>query len=127
MDCIFCKIVNKQIPANIVYEDNDFISFLDINPLSPGHCLVIPKIHYEWVWDVPINKQGEPNIGKYFEVASKIANAQKRAFNQDVILSKIVGTDVPHAHIWIYPANTTKGDKNAFEENRDKIINSLLN
>ncbi|MEI7463544.1 MAG: HIT domain-containing protein, partial [Candidatus Taylorbacteria bacterium] len=59
--CIFCKIINKEIPANIIYEDADFLAFLDIRPLSPGHMLVIPKKHYRWVWDVP-------NVGEYFEV-----------------------------------------------------------
>ncbi len=45
MDCLFCKIVAKQIPANVVYEDEKIMAFLDINPMSPGHTLVIPKVH----------------------------------------------------------------------------------
>ena len=72
------------------------MAFLDINPLSPGHTLVIPKAHYRWVWDVP-------DVGKYFEVVKKVAKAQQKAFGTDWILSKIVGVDVYHAHIWIYP------------------------
>jgi histidine triad (HIT) family protein len=124
-DCIFCKIVKKEIPAHIVYEDNDFLVFLDIRPQSPGHSLVIPKKHYRWVWDITTDKKISPNIGQYFEIVSKIALAQKKAFNQEVILSKIVGEEVPHAHIWVFPASDTKGDKKDFETNKKKLIASL--
>ncbi len=117
-NCIFCKIVAKEIPAHIVYEDSDFLAFLDIRPQSPGHTLVIPKDHYRWVWNVP-------NAGAYFEVVKKIAVAQKKAFNQEFILSKIVGEEVPHAHIWVFPSNETPGDKNAFELNSKAIIAAL--
>jgi len=117
-DCIFCKIANKEIPAYIVYEDENFVAFLDIHPQSPGHVQVIPKKHYRWVWDVP-------QLGDYFEIVGKIARAQQKAFNQEMILSKIVGEDVFHAHIWIYPNNETKGDKMDFEGNKKKIIEQL--
>lgn len=118
MDCIFCKIVNKEIPAHIIYEDANFMAFLDINPLSPGHTLVVPKDHYRWVWDVP-------SAGEYFEVVKKIAQAQQKAFDTEWILSKIVGEDVPHAHIWVYPNNNVKGDKKNFETNKNKISSEL--
>ncbi|MDE2188421.1 MAG: HIT domain-containing protein [Patescibacteria group bacterium] len=118
LDCIFCKIVKKEISANIVYEDADFVAFLDIHPQSPGHTLVIPKKHYRWVWDVP-------NAGVYFEVVKKVAEAQRKAFNTDWILSKVVGEDVPHAHIWIFPNDKVKGDKMDFEGNKKKIIENI--
>ena len=118
--CIFCKIVNKEIQAHIVYEDNEFIAFLDIRPASPGHTLVIPKKHYRWVWDVP-------NAKDYFEITKKIALAQRIAFKTDAILVKIVGEEVPHAHIWVFPnPDTVEGEINDFEGNKDKIIKSLL-
>ncbi len=117
-NCIFCKIAKKEIPANVVYEDNDFIAFLDINPQSPGHVQVIPKQHYRWVWDVP-------NTSKYFEIAKKIALAQRRAFNTDFILSRIVGDEVHHAHIWVFPNREVEGDKKDFEGNARKIVESL--
>lgn len=117
-DCIFCKIVAKEIPAHIVYEDDDFLAFLDIRPLSPGHTLVIPKKHYRWVWDIP-------NLSAYFDVVSKIALAQKKAFNQEMILSKIIGEEVHHAHTWLFPSDKTVGDKNDFEGNKKKIIEAL--
>lgn len=117
-NCIFCKIVGKQIPAHIVYEDADFFAFLDINPRSPGHTLIIPKAHYRWVWEVP-------NAGAYFEVARKIAVAQQKAFGVDMILSKIVGEEVPHAHIWVFPDQKATGDKKDFLGNTEKIRTAL--
>ncbi|MEK7116919.1 MAG: HIT domain-containing protein [Patescibacteria group bacterium] len=122
-NCIFCKIANKEIPAYIVYENDDFLAFLDINPQSPGHVQVIPKKHYRWVWDVE-------NAGKYFEIVQKVAKAQQKAFDTDWILSKIVGDEVEHAHIWIYPAKAgpdskIQGDAKNFEENAEKIRNFI--
>ncbi|MEK7645212.1 MAG: HIT domain-containing protein [Patescibacteria group bacterium] len=119
--CIFCKIVAKEVPAEIVYEDADFLAFLDIRPLSPGHALVIPKQHYRWVWDVP-------NAGAYFEVAKKVANAQKKAFEVEMVLSKIVGEEVPHAHIWIYPDNaaSAKFKKSDIVGNAAKLRSQIL-
>jgi len=116
--CIFCKIVKKEIPSFIVYEDNDFLAFLDINPTSPGHVQVIPKVHYRWVWQVP-------NIGEYFETVRKIALAEQKAFNTDWILSKIVGDEIEHAHIWVYPNNKVSGDPKDFEGNKEKITKVL--
>jgi histidine triad (HIT) family protein len=91
---------------------------LDISPESPGHTQVIPKKHYRFVWDVP-------NAGEYFEVAKKIALAQQKAFKNDIIFSKIIGTDVPHAHIWVFPEQKTLGDKNDLEKNAEKIRQNI--
>jgi histidine triad (HIT) family protein len=116
--CVFCKITAREIPAHIVYEDADFLAFLDINPQSPGHAQIIPKRHYRWVWDVP-----QP--GAYFEVVSRIANAQRKAFDTDWILSKIIGDEIAHAHIWVFPNDKVIGDKKDFEENAKKIRDAL--
>lgn len=117
-NCIFCKIINREIPAEIVYEDSDFLAFLDINPQSPGHCQVIPKNHVRWVWD-------NENVGNYFETAKKIALAQRKAFDTDFILSKIVGDEVPHAHIWVFPNREVKGNPKDFKGNAEKIREAL--
>ena len=116
--CVFCKIAAKEVPAHIVYEDTDFLAFLDIHPQSPGHVQVIPKAHYRWVWDVP-------NVGAYFEVARKIALAERKAFHTDFILSKVVGDEVPHAHVWVFPSNEVKGDKADFVGNKEKLVRAL--
>jgi len=113
--CIFCKIVQGKIPAYKIYEDESFLVFLDIRPISPGHALVISKSHHRWVWDVPA-------IGTYMEVVQKIVQAERKAFKTEAIFSKIIGEEVPHAHIWIYPdPQTAQGDKNDFETNAREI------
>ncbi|MEK7646178.1 MAG: HIT domain-containing protein [Patescibacteria group bacterium] len=122
--CIFCKIVSKEIPAHVVYEDDNFLAFLDIHPQSPGHTQVIPKHHYRWVWDLPSSGDGA-TIGRYFEVAQKVALAQQKAFATDWILSKIVGDEVPHAHIWVFPNDKVEGDPMDFETNAKKIVENL--
>lgn len=118
-NCVFCKIVNKEIPAQIVYEDSSFVAFLDTTPQTPGHVQVIPKEHYRWVWDVP-------NAGAYFEVVKKVAKAQQLAFNTDWILSRIIGEEVPHAHIWVFPNSEVQGDKKNIEGNAKKIRDAIL-
>jgi histidine triad (HIT) family protein len=117
-NCIFCKIVKKELPSHVVYEDLDFLAFLSISPDAPGHTLVIPKSHHRWVWDYP-------NLGAYYEVARKIARAQQKAFGEELIVSKTVGDEVPHAHIHVLPRRETPGDKKDFEENKKKIVEQL--
>lgn len=117
-NCVFCRIARHELPAHIVYEDDRFMAFLDIRPLSPGHLLVIPKKHYRWVWDVS-------ELPEYFSVVGRVATALRQAFGQDMILSKIVGEEVPHAHVWLYPSQETPGDKNDLAGNRDKLTAAL--
>jgi len=95
-DCVFCKIVAGEIPANKVYEDANYVAFLDIKPHRKGHVLLIPKTHYRWVWDIP-------EVGQAFEIARKIVRAQKKAFATDLVASLVFGEQVPHAHIQLIP------------------------
>ena len=95
-DCVFCKIVRGKLPCYKIYEDNDFLSFLDIYPLSRGNCLVIPKKHVKWVYDVK-------NFGDYFGVAKKVGLAAQKAFNSKWISFLTLGLEVPHAHIRVIP------------------------
>lgn len=95
-DCIFCKIVKGEIPCHKIYEDKDFLGFLDINPLNPGCSLLISKKHFRWVDDVP-------NFGAYFEVAKKIGLATKKSLKAKAICYVTLGFLVPHAHIRIIP------------------------
>ncbi len=116
--CIFCQIVSKEVPAYIVYEDRDFIAFLDIHPLAPGHVQVIPKNHHRFVWDVP-------NVGQYFEIARKIALALQKVFRKDLIRSQIFGEQVFHAHIWVWPDLPLEGEEKEFELIAEKIKDAL--
>lgn len=126
-ECIFCKIVAGEIPAETVYEDEHFLGVMDIHPQAPGHVQVIPKKHYRWVWDLPSSdeaQENEPSSGTYFEAAQKIARAQQKAFNTDWILSKIIGDEVEHAHIWLFPGDA-EGDKDDIEGNAQKIREAM--
>ena len=93
-NCIFCKIVEKKIPCSTVYEDQHFLAFLDVKPRNKGHCLVIPKKHYRWVWDVQ---------EEYSSILNKIAKGLKKAFQTDFVVSFVIGEEVPHAHIHLVP------------------------
>lgn len=95
-DCVFCKIVKGEIPCYKVYEDAEFMAFLDISPLNKGHIQVIPKKHYRWTWDVP-------NFGEYWEVAKKVAQGAMKALNVPMVEFLTHGADVHHAHIWVVP------------------------
>ena len=94
--CVFCKIVKKEIPAYIIYEDEKYLAFLDREPLNEGHSLVIPKDHYRWVWDVA-------DFGEYWETAKRVANALMKKLNCPLVEFLTHGTQVTHAHIWVVP------------------------
>ena len=100
MDCIFCKIVAGAVPAEKVYEDEHNLAFLDIHPHEKGHTLVIPKSHYTWVWDVE-------DIGSLYKAVKIVANAQKKAFATELVVSLVFGKNVPHAHVQLIPAKDT--------------------
>ena len=100
-DCVFCKIIAGKLPCYKVYEDRDFLAFLDIHPIAPGHIQLIPKTHYRWAYDVP-------NFGQYFETAKKVALAARLTVNADYVSFVTFGVEVEHAHIWIVPR--FKGD-----------------
>ena len=119
-DCIFCKIINGDIPSHNVYEDDDFVAFLDIEPRAPGHVQLIPKEHHRWVWDVPSEK-----IGVYMQIAQKIAKAQQQAFDVEMVRSQIFGDEVPHAHLWLWPNIERDGSEKDFKNNAEKIRNFL--
>lgn len=95
-NCVFCKIVKGGIPAYKVYEDEKYLGFLDIKPLTPGHVLLVPKEHIRWTDDVK-------DFGGYFEVAKKVGMAQRKALGAFTVCYLTLGFAVPHAHIRIVP------------------------
>ena len=95
-DCIFCKIVKGEIPSYKVYEDDDFLAFLDIAPLNPGHTMVVSKKHFRYVDDIP-------NFGKYFEFAKRVGEGIKKATGHEHLYYLTLGNLVEHAHIWVVP------------------------
>lgn len=114
-NCIFCKIAAGEIPCYKIYEDADFLAFLDIRPFNPGHVLVIPQEHFRWVWDVK-------KIGAYYEVTAKIALALKKALNTDYVVSLVMGQQVPHAHIHLIPRFANDGHEEGIDIKSSKEI-----
>jgi len=106
-DCIFCKIVKGEIPCDKVYEDKDFLVFLDINPVNYGHLLVIPKEHYKDIQETPDNL-----IEKIFILSKKLMRELKEATKADYVTLSIVGLDVLHLHIHLVPRFNNDGMHN---------------
>lgn len=108
-ECLFCKIVKGEIPCQKVYEDGDFFAFLDINPRNPGHTLVIPKNHYETIFDMPDNE-----IDGYLHAVKKVASAVKSGMRADGISiaqsnGRAAGQVVAHAHFHVIPRFLSEG------------------
>jgi histidine triad (HIT) family protein len=97
-NCIFCKIVSGEIPANKIYEDDKVIGFLDIHPKAPGHTLLIPKDHHRWFIDLP-----DPLYTDLFLSAKALSQKLKSDYQADYVRMGIVGTDVEHVHIHLIP------------------------
>ena len=102
-DCIFCKIVKGEIPSVRVYEDDRVFSFADINPITDGHTLIIPKGHYENIWEIP----GE-DLSAIHRASQRIAGAMKTALNPAGIAflqlnGRAVNQVVMHYHLHLIP------------------------
>lgn len=110
-ECLFCKIVSKDIPADIVYEDEHTLAFLDINPVNPGHTLVIPKTHAESLFEISAE-----SWAAVAETARHIAPAVLRTtgatgMNVHMNNKRIAGQLVDHVHLHLIPRHETDGLK----------------
>ncbi|MEI6456218.1 MAG: HIT family protein [bacterium] len=98
MATIFTKIVNGEIPCYKIAEDENYLAFLDINPLSPGHTLVIPKKEVDYIFDV------EDQVhGGLWNFAKRVGNAIEKVIPCRRIGITVIGLEVPHAHIHLIP------------------------
>lgn len=109
MDCLFCKIAQGSIPSAKVYEDDALIAFLDINPVNPGHVLVIPKEHYASLLETPEAVAGSllaiaPSLGKAMMQAT-----QAEGFNVAVNTGRVAGQVVDHVHVHLMPRHAGDG------------------
>lgn len=129
MSSIFSRIINKEIPAYVIAENEEFLAFLDITPIAIGHCLVIPKIEVDYIFDID-----DETYQKLFLFAKQVAQQLKQTIPCKKIGVAVVGLEVPHAHIHLVPMNTI-GDLNfsgarlqltslEFEEIQQRIIQS---
>ena len=106
-DCLFCKIVAKEIPAKVIHEDADTLAFEDINPQAPTHFLVIPKKHIATLNDVAPGD--EPLMGKLFTAAAKLAAARgfaDRGWRAVVNVNKDAHQLVFHVHLHVLAGRT---------------------
>ncbi|MBX0295989.1 HIT family protein [Haloarcula nitratireducens] len=110
-DCVFCQIVAGDIPSRTVYEDDDVLAFLDANPLSQGHTLVIPKAHHETLEDLPADV-GSDVFAALHELTPAVeaavdADGSTVAFNN----GEEAGQEVPHVHGHIVPRFAEDGGR----------------
>lgn len=108
-DCIFCKIINKEIPAEIVYENENTLAFLDINPINKGHTLVIPKEHFENLFEI-----SEDSLKETMIIVKKVATVID-GMSQGVNIGQnnrlIAGQIVKHIHFHVIPRYENDGLK----------------
>jgi histidine triad (HIT) family protein len=97
-ECIFCRIIKGEIPCDKIYEDEDIISFLDINPYVKGHLLIIPKKHSRWIWDMEDEDYANLNRKTKF-----LANILRKTFSIEWVEEVIAGMGVLHTHIHLLP------------------------
>jgi len=101
-DCIFCKIANKEIPTEILFEDDWVVAFKDINPIAPIHILVIPKKHIQSVNELTSDEEGEKIAGRLLLAAKKLAKEQEISQSGYKLLIRVGrdgGQEIPHLHL----------------------------
>ncbi len=100
-DSIFTKIIKGEIPAYKIYEDDKTVAFLDIHPKQPGHVLVVPKQQVEFLWDLE-----DEDYQAVMATAKTIALHIREVLGKPYVGEVVVGIDVPHAHVHVYPFTT---------------------
>lgn len=133
-DCLFCKIVKGEVPSKKVYEDDKTYVILDINPRNPGHMLVMPKNHYETIFEMP-----ESEVGDFFKTVKKMADRVRSAVKADGVSicqsnGRSAGQMVVHMHAHVIPRFNTEGPpglevilpvKRMDEQSLNKMVEAL--
>ncbi len=123
MSCVFCKIINRELPASIVYEDETCLGFLDIHPITEGHVLVIPKDHKE-----RFTQLDSKVAGHLFQVGQKILKAleqsEVRSEGANLFLSDgaVAGQEVMHSHLHIAPRFKGDGQRVGFSHSDPELF-----
>lgn len=130
MASVFTKIIREEIPSYRIAEDDKHYAFLDINPLSAGHTLVIPKDETNYIFDLDPEK-----LGDLMQFAQKVAKGMKKVISCERIGVAVIGLEVPHAHIHLVPINgvydidfrrpRVELSKDEFQEVADKIAAAI--
>ncbi len=103
MDCLFCKIANKEIPAQIIYESADATAVLDVNPRAPGHTMILPKVHAENILKLPDDKI--EGVFKAVKETTDLLNKKLKpdGFTIGINHGRVSGQIVEHLHIHVIP------------------------
>jgi histidine triad (HIT) family protein len=110
--CVFCKVISGETSASVVFDDEIAIAFLDHRPLFPGHCLVVPKDHFETLSDLPADL-----VGPFFKNVQLLTRAVEIALEAEgsfVAMNNRVSQSVPHLHVHIVPRRKKDGLKGFF-------------
>jgi histidine triad (HIT) family protein len=126
MSSVFTKIIQREIPANILAEDEHYIAFLDINPLVNGHTLVVPKKEIDYIFDL-----SDEELAGLHLFAKKVAVAMEKAIECKRIGVAVIGLEVPHVHVHLVPLNSmqdinfSKPKLNPSKEELQQTANSI--
>jgi histidine triad (HIT) family protein len=111
-DCTFCKIINQELPASIVFEDDEHVAFLDVRPLFEGHTLVVPRAHVVTLADLP-----PAAVGPFFTLTQRLSVAIPEAMEAAgtfVAMNNVVSQSVAHLHCHVVPRNFKDGLRGFF-------------
>lgn len=131
-DCVFCKIITGEVPSAKVYENDNVLAFLDINPVNPGHTLIIPKDHFENLSATPEDVLQELVVTSKKVAAAVLKAAGSGGFNLTVNNGAEAGQVVPHTHFHVIPRFNGDGHRlwagkayaaGEMEEMKEKIKN----
>jgi len=128
MATIFTKIINREIPGHIVAEDDNYIAFLDINPLVMGHVLVVPKQETDYIFDLDDDVLAGLHI-----FSKKVAKAIEKSVKCIRIGVAVIGLEVPHVHVHLVPLNSmndinfSKEKLNPSQEELEKVASEIKN
>lgn len=131
-NCLFCRIVSGELPATVVFEDENAVAFLDHRPLFPGHTLLVPREHVETLGEL-----AESMVGPYFKTAQLLARAVEAGLEAEgtfVAMNNRVSQSVPHLHVHVVPRRRKDGLKGFFwprtkyqsEEQMDEVRERIV-
>ncbi len=112
MNCLFCEIVKGEASAAIVFQDDISLAFLDHRPLFPGHCLLVPRKHFETLSDLPADLVGP--FFKNVQLVARVVEVSLEAEGSFVAMNNRVSQSVPHLHVHIVPRRKKDGLKGFF-------------
>lgn len=119
-DSIFTKIIKGEVPCQKIYEDDKTFAFLDIHPAQPGHTLVVPKRQVEFLWNLPAE-----DYQAVMATAQKLALHIRTAMAKPYVGVKVIGIDVPHAHVHLIPFSSVAEYDNQPDKRQEPDFGAL--